>query len=60
MSLEDIMNLTVSQFNSRIKDIWEIHKMFNDGGKGRTKRDTSRMKEVMRGKGIKPPATIAG
>ena len=55
--MDEILNLTLSQFNARLTDIFAIHSHFNaEKGKGRTqKKSFKEIQEQMKKKGINPP-----
>jgi len=62
MTIEQIMNLTIPQFNARLTDIFEIHGHFNsEKGKGRThKKSFKDIQDSIKQKGIKPPGSQFG
>ena len=57
MTLDEILDLTLSQFNARLQDIFTIHSHFNsEKGKGRMKKRTFKdTQEMIKQKGISPP-----
>lgn len=52
------MSLTIPQFNARLKDVVEIHNMFQGEGKGRVRRDPDVIRKRIKDRGVTPPARI--
>jgi len=56
-----VLGLTGPEFNARVKDVFEITKMFGGEGKGRiTRTRHESIQDVFRKKGLTPPKHIKG
>lgn len=54
--MEQILNLTLRQFNDRIRDCFILENHFKGDGKGRTERDSiQKLKKVAEERGLPEP-----